>query len=122
MSVWLRRIGIIIYTLATIALYGIGHQDLFWLCLALGLAYLMLCGHVQKHLLMAAKERHEQIRDHAAPLGISQQDLENFSQLPPRVIAQDYKAVPAKLAYLTHTLFVAGLLLLVFAFLFRLLP
>lgn len=119
MSGWLRRIGIIVYTLATIVLYGSGHQDLFWLCLALGLFYLILCGHVQKHLLLAAKARHEQIRDHAAPLGISQHDLDNFNQLPLRVTKQDYKAVPAILTYLTHTLFIAGLLLLITAILFR---
>ena len=122
MSVWLRRIGIIVYLLASIALFGSGHQDLFWLCLALGVLYLMLCGHVQRHLLLAAKARHEQIRDQATPLGISQQEVKNFNQLPLRVTAQDYKAVPVKLAYLTHTLFIAGILLLISAILFRAFP
>ena len=119
MSVWLRRIGIIVYLLASIALFGSGHQDLFWLCLTLGVLYLMLCGHVQRHLLLTAKARHEQIRDQANPLDISQQEVKNFNQLPLRVTAQDYKAVPVKLAYLTHTLFIAGILLLVSAILFR---
>lgn len=122
MSAWLRRIGIFVYLLATIALYGIGHQDMFWLCLALAVIYLMLCGHVEKHLVLAAKARHEQIRDNAVKLGMSQEDLNKFNQLPPRITAQDYRTVPVKLTYLTHILFIAGVLLLCTAILFRFFP
>jgi hypothetical protein len=120
MSAPLRRIGIFVYLLATIGLFGIGHQDLFWICLILALIYFLLCGHVQKHLMLAAKIRHEQIRDKAITQGMSQEELQRFNQLPPRITAQDYKMVPVKLAYLTQILFIAGILLFCAALLFRL--
>lgn len=120
MSAALRRIGILVYLMATIGLYGIGHQDLFWICLILALIYFLLCGHVQKHLMLAAKTRHEQIRDKAITQGMSQEELQRFNQLPPRITPQDYKMVPVKLAYLTQLLFIAGILLFCAALLFRL--
>lgn len=122
MPALLRRIGIFVYLLATIALYGIGHPYIFWLCLALAIGYLMLCGHVEKHLVQAAKKRHEQIRDNAVKMGMSQEELDKFNQLPHRITAQDYQAVPLKLKYTTHVLFTAGILLLCSALRFRFFP
>ncbi|ABA89935.1 hypothetical protein Pcar_2699 [Syntrophotalea carbinolica DSM 2380] len=122
MSAVLRRIGIFVYLLATIALYGIGHPYVFWLCLALAVGYLMLCGHVERHLVKAALKRHEQIRDNAVKMGRSQEDLDKFNRLPHRVAAQDFQSVPATLRYATHVLFAAGILLLCAALRFRFFP
>jgi hypothetical protein len=120
MSATLRRTGIFVYLLATIALYGIGHQDLFWLSLILGVVYLMLCGHVEKHLVRAARARHKQIRDSAVQQGMSREELERFNNLPPRISGEDYSAVPVQLAFLSRILFATGCLLLISAIIFRL--